>query len=62
MGRPKVADGKPLSIRLDTKTRERLEALQKTLLPGDEVTLAQVVRVVLSRGLDEVEGRRAPKK
>lgn len=50
-----MADGKPLSIRLDTTTRERLEALQKTLTPGLEVTLAQVVRAALVRGLDALE-------
>ena len=68
MGRPKVADGKPLSIRLDTTTRDRLEALQTTLEPGLEVTLAQVVRAALVRGLEALEGaagsgkrgRRAP--
>lgn len=55
MGRPKVADGKPLSIRLDTETRERLEALQKTLTPGLEITLAQVVRAALARGIESLE-------
>lgn len=69
MGRPRVSDGKPLSIRLDTATRDRLEALQKTLTPGLEVTLAQVVRAALVRGLEALEagaggsgkrGKRAP--
>ena len=69
MGRPRVSDGKPLSIRLDTATRTRLGALQKTLTPGLEVTLAQVVRAALVRGLEALEagaagsgkrGKRAP--
>lgn len=55
MGRPKVSDGKPLAIRLDAQTRARLEALQTTLSPGLEVTLAQVVRAALARGLDAME-------
>ena len=54
MGRPRVSDGKPLSIRLDAKTRERLEALQKTRA-GLEGTLAQVVREALARGIAELE-------
>lgn len=62
MARPRVADGKPLSIRLDTKTRERLEALQTTLEPGLEVTLAQVVRAALVRGLESLEGKGTRKK
>jgi hypothetical protein len=52
MGRPRVSDGPPLAIRLDAKTRERLEALRTALVPGLEVTLAQVVRAALTRGLD----------
>ncbi len=55
MGRPKISDGTPLAIRLDAKTRERLEALQTTLVPGLEVTLAQVVRAALTRGLDAMD-------
>jgi hypothetical protein len=50
-----VSDGPPLAIRLDARTRERLDALRTTLVPGLEVTLAQVVRAALSRGLDEME-------
>lgn len=55
MGRPRISDGTPLAIRLDASTRARLEALRTTLVPGLEVTLAQVVRAALSRGLDEME-------
>jgi len=55
MGRPKIADGKPLSIRLDAATRDRLETLQKTLIPGLEATLAQVVRAALTRGIESLE-------
>jgi predicted DNA-binding protein len=55
MGRPRVSDGPPLAIRLDAATRARLDALRTTLVPGLEVTLAQVVRAALSRGLDEME-------
>lgn len=52
MGRPKVSDGKPLAIRLDIATRDRLEALRAQLDDGLGVTLAQVVRLVLNRGMD----------
>ncbi len=55
MGRPKIADGKPLSIRLDAATRERLEALQNTMIPGLDATLAQVVRAALTRGIESLE-------
>jgi len=47
-----VSDGTPLAIRLDATTRARLEALRTTLAPGVELTLAQVVRAVLARGLE----------
>ena len=62
MGRPKIADGKPLSIRLDAATRERLEALQNKLIPGGEVTLAQVVRAALTRGIEALEASAASTK
>lgn len=62
MGRPKIADGKPLSIRLDAATRERLKALQNKLIPGGEVTLAQVVRAALTRGIESLEATTASTK
>ena len=52
MGRPRVSDGTPLAIRLDATTRARLEELRTTLAPGVVLTLAQVVRAVLARGLE----------
>jgi hypothetical protein len=55
MGRPRVSDGPPLAIRLDAATRARLDALRTALVPGLEVTLAQVVRAALTRGLDAME-------
>lgn len=55
MGRPRVSDGPPLAIRLDAATRARLDALRTTLVPGLEVTLAQVVRAALTRGLDAMD-------
>lgn len=58
MGRPRVSDGPPLAIRLDAKTRARLDALRTTLVPGLEVTLAQVVRAALAQGLDAMEDRK----
>ena len=57
MGRPKITDGTPIALRLDAPTRERLEALQTTLIPGVEVPLSQVVRAVLVRGLDAMVGK-----
>lgn len=50
-----MSDGPPLAIRLDAPTRARLDALRTTLVPGLEVTLAQVVRAALSRGLDAMD-------
>lgn len=57
MGRPKVSDGKPLSIRLDTQTRERLEALRDVIAPGLTATLAQVARGALVLGIETMEKR-----
>ena len=55
MGRPKISDGTPLAIRLDATTRERLEALRTTVMPGLEVPLSQVARAALIHGLDAME-------
>ena len=60
MGRPKVSDGKPLAIRLDIATRDRLEALRAQLDDGLGVTLAQVVRLALNRGMDVLGAPGAP--
>jgi predicted DNA-binding protein len=61
MGRPKMPQGqakdRTATVRLDPATRKRLERLQKGLGPV-ELTLGQVLRAVIDKGLDVVERAR----
>lgn len=53
MGRPRVSDGFPISLRLDAAMKERLEALRGTLAPaGTGLSLTQALRAALTAGLD----------
>lgn len=62
MGRPKLPTGeakdKLASVRLDPATYERLERLQLKLSPPVELTLGQVLRAVIDRGLEQLDGKR----
>lgn len=59
MGRPRITDGPPISIRVNADMRARLEALQATMLPGLTVDLSQVMRRALEIGTAELEARSA---
>lgn len=55
MEKAKAPKGKQVGIRLDGALRSDLEALQKTLLPNGDLTLSQVVRLILQRGIQGVK-------
>lgn len=55
MSTTKPTKGKQVGIRLDGALRADLEALQKTLLPNGDLSLSQVVRLILQRGIQGVK-------
>lgn len=59
MGRPRITDGPPISLRVPAELRARLEALQATMLPGLTVDLSQVLRRALEIGVAEIEASSA---
>ena len=55
MEKAKATEGKQVGIRLDGALLSELESLQKTLIPNGDLTLSQVIRLILRRGVQGVK-------
>ena len=55
MEKAKATEGKQVGIRLDGALLSELESLQKTLIPNGDLTLSQVIRLILRRGVQAVK-------